>query len=201
METLTLTRSEQKTIDMLTRLAARQITVERTAELLGLSTRQVRRKLKRFVAEGVNAIPHGNRGRTPHNVLDPELCARIVKLAGKDGPYHRFNICHMRELLAVNDGIRIGRSTLHKLVYPKAIASDQTDPPQRGVVRRRRLRKAAAGMMVQIDGSPHDWLEGRGPRMCLMGAIDDADNRVLHLHFRANEDAAEYLIMKMPQGI
>lgn len=51
---------------MLTRLGAKQITTDRAAELLRLSTRQVRRKLKRFMTDGVGSIPHGNRGKTPH---------------------------------------------------------------------------------------------------------------------------------------
>ena len=190
-----MTRSEQRTIDMLTRLAADQLTVERTAEILGLSSRQIRRKLKRFLADGVNGVPHGNRHRKPHNALDPDIGARIVALASLGGPYHGFNVCHMRDLLAANDGIQIGRSTLQKILHPKPIAEPPPAKPARGVVRRRRLRKAASGMMVQIDGSPHDWLEGRAPRMCLMGAIDDADNHVLHAHFRPTEDAAGYLFL------
>ncbi|BDI31923.1 transposase [Capsulimonas corticalis] len=190
-----MTVSEQRTIDLLTRLAAHQITVERTAELLGLSSRQVQRKLKRFLAEGVSAIPHGNRRRKPHNILDPDTRTRVLALTSTGGPYHGFNVCHTRDLLAANDDIQIGRSTLHKLLHPKAPPEVKDAKPARGVVRRRRLRKAASGMMVQIDGSPHDWLEGRGPRLCLMGAIDDADNHVLHAHFRPNEDAAGYLWM------
>jgi len=180
---------------MLTRLGAKQITTDRAAELLRLSTRQVRRKLKRFMTDGVGSIPHGNRGKTPHNALAPETASRIVALAGVNGPYHGFNVCHMRDMLAINEGVTIGRSTLHKLLHPKPIAPFAEPKPPRGVIRRRRLRKPAPGMMVQVDGSPHAWLENRGPRMCLMGGIDDADNQVLHAHFRLNEDAAGYLYM------
>lgn len=180
---------------MLTRLAAKQITTERAAELLGLSTRQVRRKLKHFVADGVSSIPHGNRGKTPHNALAPETLARIAELTGQSGPYHDFNVCHTCDMLARTEGIVIGRSTLHKLLHPKPAVLPPEPKPARGIIRRRRLRKPAPGMMVQVDGSPHAWLEDRAPRMCLMGAIDDADNHVLHAHFRLNEDAAGYLYM------
>jgi transposase len=180
---------------MLTRLAAKQITTERTAELLGISTRQVRRKLKRFIADGVGSIPHGNRGKRPHNALDPEIAARIAKLTGEDGPYHDFNVCHTCDFLARDNGIVIGRSTLHKLLHSKPAAPIAEPKAPHGVIRRRRLRKSAPGMMVQIDGSPHAWLEDRAPRMCLMGGIDDANNHVLHVHFRPNEDAAGYLYM------
>ena len=48
-------------------------------------------------------------------------------------------------------------------------------------------------MLVQIDGSPHEWLEGRGPRLTLLAAIDDATGKLLGACFREQEDAAGYL--------
>ena len=136
---------------MLTRLIGNQITTERAAELLGLSIRQVRRKVKRYIADGVASIPHGNRGKTPHNALAPEAVARIAELTGKDGPYHDFNVCHTCDM----HGIAIGRPTLHKLPHPKPATPAAEPKAPRGPIRRRRLRKSAPGMMVQIDGSPH----------------------------------------------
>ncbi|MEO7717616.1 MAG: hypothetical protein ABIY70_15565 [Capsulimonas sp.] len=57
---------------------------------------------------------------------------------------------------------------------PKAPRAPKPPP-----TRQRRLRSGAEGMMVQIDGSPHDWLEGRAAKMCLIGVIDDATNGAL----------------------
>ncbi len=61
--------------------------------------------------------------------------------------------------------------------------------------RSRRERRGQAGSLIQIDASPHDWLEGRGPRLTLFAAIDDATGAVLALLFRAEEDAHGYFLL------
>ena len=194
MGTLILTDSDQLRSDILTRLKGGELSGVRAAQLLGLSVRQVRRLAASFAISGLASIPHGNRGKQPHNVLDPDVVVRILSLAGEGGPYHGFNVCHTQELLGERDGITIGRSTLHKLLHPKEILPVKTKP--KSVVHRmRRLREAASGIMVQVDGSPHDWLEGRAAKFCLMGAIDDATGEVVHGHCRPNEDAHGYLFM------
>jgi hypothetical protein len=194
MGTLTLTDSDQKRSDTLTRLKSGELSGVRAAVLLGLSVRQVRRLSSAFAVDGLASIPHGNRGRRPHNLLDPDVVVRILCLTGEHGPYHGFNICHTQELLREREEIIIGRSTLHKLLHPKAMVTVITK--NKAVVHRmRRLREAASGMMVQVDGSPHDWLEGRTAKFCLMGAIDDATGEVVHGHCRPNEDAHGYLFM------
>src|SRR5262249_7037919 len=60
--------------------------------------------------------------------------------------------------------------------------------------RSRRERKAAEGMMLQVDGSPHDWLEGRGPCLCLIGAIDDATGKVVGAMFVEAESTWGYFV-------
>jgi len=187
-----LTKSDQRCVDVLTRLINKSITLDRAAQLLGLSSRQVRRKRDRFLKRGVKSLVHGNRGKPPHNALPADRISRIRELSGPNGPYHDFNVCHMQALLAEREGLCIGRSTLQKLLHPKPSA---VPPAPRKVVRQRRLRSGAEGLMVQIDGSLHDWLEGRGPKMCLIGSIDDATGKVPHAHFQATEDATGYLLM------
>lgn len=187
-----MTKSDQRCVDVLTRLIDKSITVDRAAQLLGLSSRQVRRKRDRFLKQGVASLVHGNRGKPSHNALAAHMIRLILELAGPNGPYHGFNVCHMQALLEQRDGLRIGRSTLQKLLHPKPAA---IPPAPRKVVRQRRLRSGAEGLMVQIDGSLHDWLEGRGAKMCLIGSVDDATGKVPHAHFQATEDAAGYLVM------
>ena len=168
MGTVTLTDSEQRRSDILSRLISGVISGNRAAHLLGLSRRQVRRLAAGYVLSGMASLPHGNRGKRPHNALDPDVVARIGDLTCSGGRYHGFNVCHTRDLLSERDGIRVGRSTLHNLLHPKPLAP--TSVKAKAVIHRmRRLREGAEGMMVQIDGSPHDWLEGRAPRFCLLG--------------------------------
>jgi transposase len=190
MRTLTLTVSHQRRVDILTRLDARTLSGEEAAELLGVSSRQVRRLRTRLVQDGMAAVLHGNQGRAPTNRTAPPIVAQIRTLVGAGGKYHDLNVCHLQELLAQQEGIRIGRSTLDRLLKDEGLRHGRHDRPP--VKRRRRERKSAAGMLVQIDASPHDWLEGRGPKLALLGGIDDATGQVLALHFQPSEDQAGY---------
>jgi hypothetical protein len=114
-----------------------------------------------------------------------------VQLARKR--YRGCNQVHLTELLAENEGIVLGRMTVRRILAEVRIASPKTRRPPRH--RRRRERATAVGTLLQKDGSPHDWLEGRGPRMCLQAAVDDASGEVHGAVFRPQEDAAGYLMV------
>jgi transposase len=193
MRTITLNETQQRMVEILTRLKAGVLDVVTAAELLGVSARQVRRLRARFSAEGMAGVSHGNTGRVPANRTDPALRARIVALAGPDGKYHDLNVCHLQELLEREEQIVIGRSTLDRLLKQAGLRQPaKTAPP---VHRRRRLRRPAEGMLLQIDSSPFAWLEERGAKADLIGAIDDATGKVLFLHFRPSEDQVGYLLL------
>lgn len=180
-------------VEILTRLEAGALEVASAAELLGVSSRQLRRLRDRFRQEGFEAVIHGNAGRAPANRTDPTLLERILALAGPDGKYHDLNVCHLQDLLHQQEQIPIGRSTLDRLLRQAGLR--QKAKPSPPVHRRRRLRRPAEGMLLQIDGSPFDWLEGRGPKATLIGAIDDATGKVLFLLFRPTEDQIGYLLL------
>ena len=163
------------------------------AELLGVGARQVRRLRARFRQEGLAAVIHGNSGRRRPIAPIRPCVERILALAGPEGKYHDLNVCHLQELLEQEEQIMIGRSTLDRCSSRLGCASR----PRRAAARapRRRLRRAAEGMLLQIDGSPFDWLEGRGPKADLIGAIDDATGKILFLLFRPSEDQIGYLLL------
>jgi transposase len=193
MRTITLNPEQQREAEILTRLEAEALDVATAAELLGVSTRQVRRLRARFRQEGMAAVVHGNCGRPPANRTAPDVQAQILGLAGPEGKYHDLNVCHMQELLAHVEQIVIGRSTLDRLLRDAGLRHAVAAVPI--VHRRRRVRRAAEGMLLQIDGSPFDWLEGRGPQASLIGAIDDASGQVLFLLFRPTEDQVGYILL------
>ena len=184
---------QQREVEILTRLEAGAVDGVTAAALLGVGTRQVRRRLAGFRQEGFAVVIHGNSGRSPANRTDPGLYERILVLAGPGGRYHDLNICHLQELLDEEERIVIGRSTLDRLLKQAGVR--QKAKRARPVHRRRRLRRAAEGMLLQIDGSPFAWLEGRGPEADLIGAIDDASGRILFLLFRSSEDQVGYLLL------
>lgn len=193
MRTVTLNPKQQRAVDILTRLEAQTLGISDAATLLGVSSRQVRRLRKRFREEGFGVVIHGNSGRSPANRTDPALLDRISALAGPDGKYHDLNVCHLHERLYEDEQIKIGRSTLDRLLKQSGLRQKGKLPLQ--VPRRRRVRRPAEGMLLQVDGSPFDWLEGRGPKASLIGAIDDATGKVLFLHFRPTEDQVGYLLL------
>src|SRR5437588_4094104 len=108
------------------------------------------------------------------------------------GKYKGFNDQHLTEKLEQVEGIAIGRSTVQRWLRQEGVEAARHHRPPRH--RRRRERKPQAGLMLLWDGSRHDWLEGRGPMMCLVGAIDDATGEFLPgAHFTPQECSAAYL--------
>jgi transposase len=190
-ETITMTSREQQRAQVLTRLLVGDVTAGEAALLLGLSERQIFRLRAGYERDGPAALVHGNRGRVSPRRLDPALAERILVLARTT--YDGANDCHLAELLAEHEGIAVGRASLRRLLR----AAGQASPRRRRAPRHRsrRDRMPQAGMLLQVDGSRHDWLEGRGPRLTLVGAIDDATGRLTGAVFREQEDTAGYLIV------
>jgi transposase len=193
MRTITLSSQQQHDVEILVRLEAGALDVATAAELLGVSTRQVRRLRTRYRAEGLAAVVHGNQGCTPANRTDPAVVERMVQLAGPSGKYYDLNTCHLQEVLAREEQIEIGRSTLDRLLKQAGVR--QAAPVAAQVHRRRRERRAAEGMLLQIDGSPFAWLEERAAKASLLGAIDDATSKILFLLLRPSEDQVGYLLL------
>lgn len=166
-----------------------RLTAGDAAELLGLSVRHCLRLLAAFRRDGPAALVHGNRGRPAPNRLPEALRDQVVTLARTS--YVGFNHQHLTEMLAEEQGLALSLPTVRRWLIGAGIPSPRTRRPRKH--RRRRERMPQAGLLVQVDGSQHDWLEGRGPRLVLHGAIDDATNEVPAALFRLQEDAAGYL--------
>ena len=110
---ITLSKKQQRRAEVLNRILSGKITKDEASSLLELSRRQLNRVLGAYRLEGLPSLVHGNAGKVPVNTLS---VATIVALAGEDGKYHKFNVCHMCDLLADNEAIRLGRSTLTRLL-------------------------------------------------------------------------------------
>ena len=179
---------EQIRLRVLNEVEGGRLAVREAAGLMQVSARQARRLRAAYRREGAGGLAHGNRGRQPRNAVDAELAQRVVALAKER--YRGVNQQHMTELLEEEEQIRLSRSTVRRVLLRAGIRSPQTRrAPQH---RSRRERKPREGMLLQVDGSPHDWLEGRGPRMCMVGAIDDATSHVPGAVFRRQEDIQGY---------
>jgi transposase len=173
-ETITMTSKDQRRAWLLTKLLVGEVTTAEAAALLGLSERQVWRLRRAFERDGPAALVHGNRGRPPSRRLAEPVRDRIIELARTT--YDGANDSHLAELLAEHEGVEIGRSSLQRLLRGAGLARARRRRP--APHRSRRDRMPQEGLLLQPDGSRHDWLEGRGPRLTLGGPIDDATGRM-----------------------
>ena len=183
--------TEQQRVMVLTRAERGDLTGQEVGRLVGLSLRQVRRLLAAYRKEGVAALAHGNRGRAPVHRLSEGVRKRVVALA--QGPYRGLNHYHLQELLAEREELVLSRSSVWRILTGEGIRSPRRRRPPRH--RHRRARYPQEGMLLQVDGGRHDWLQGRGPYLTLVGAIDDATGTVPYALFRQQEDAHGYLLL------
>lgn len=177
-------------MEVINKVEAKQFTGKQAAERLRLSERQVRRLIAHYREEGAPGLVHGNRGRTANNRIPEETRVQVMELA--EGKYRDYNDSHFTEELAEKHGIAISRSSVRRIRREAGLGSPRKRRAPRH--RRRRQRREKAGMLLQTDGSRHDWLEGRGPWLTLIAYIDDATNEVLGATFREEEDAAGYFL-------
>jgi transposase len=191
MENIIVNRQEQQRGLVIAKVDRGILSVGEGAAVLGVSARQARRMLATYRQQGIAAVVHGNRGRASSNAVDEETRQAVVTLASTR--YVGFNQVHLTEQLGEVEGITLSRSSVRRILGAAGIGSPRTR--RAPTHRSRRSRYPQAGMLVQIDASPHDWLEGRGPRLTLFAAIDDATGELLALLFRAAEDAAGYFLL------
>jgi hypothetical protein len=162
---------ERIRLEALGRVKRGELTVVESAELMGVSLRQARRIWKRFKAQGDKGLVHKLRGLPSNRRLSPDVTDRAVKRHQER--YADFGPTLACEKLA-EEGLSLSPDTLTALLKERGLWQRAR---RRGRHRRRRERRACLGSMVQLDGSHHDWFEGRGPKCVLMVMIDDATNQ------------------------
>ncbi len=188
---VTLNQEEQRRVMVLNEVEKGMMTAKQAAAVMDVSLRQVRRLVAEYRNGGVAVLAHGNRGRKPAIAIEEELRQHIVELASTK--YSGFNHQHFTELLAEREDIFLSRSSVRNILLGSGIRSPRKRRAPKH--RSRRERYSQEGMLLQIDGSPHDWLEGRGSRMSLVGAIDDATGKVPYALFREQEDSQGYFVL------
>ena len=184
-----MNQKEQKRLVTLNEVEKKKLSMMKAAVLLQLSERQIWRLLAAYREEGAGGLAHGNRDRKPVNILPIELKEKVVLLASDK--YAGFNHTHFTEKLAECEQISISRSSVRNILLEKGLRSPHKRQAPRH--RSRRERYPREGMLLQTDGSPHDWLEGRGPQLCLIGAIDDATSKVPYALFQQQETTEAYM--------
>src|SRR3954451_19249803 len=190
MGTLELSQKERLRLEVLARVRAGEVTVAKAAGLLGLSLRQARRAWKRYRERGDAGLVHGLRGRPSNHQVDD--AAREAVLGLYREKYADFGPTLAAEKLAEADGHAVGAETLRLWLKAEGLWAGRR---HRKKHRSRRARRACLREMVQMDGSAHDWFEGRcpdRPRCALMVVIDDATVRVFCRFYAAETTAAAF---------
>jgi Winged helix-turn helix len=181
---------EWKRLSAVERVERGELKVWEAALLLGVSDRQVRRIRLAVEERGAGGVIHGNRGREPANRLTEAVQRRVKELLG--GKYEGFNDTHFAEKLREVEGVEVSRASVQRIRQGAGIRAARRRRARKH--RRRRERRAREGLMILWDGSRHDWLEERGPMLCLVAAVDDATGALLPgAHLVEQECAAGYL--------
>ena len=167
---------------VLAQVAAGKVTLRQAAHQLEVGYRQVRRLFQRYTTHGRRGMRHGNVGRRSNRAWPTAEQDTVLELirAHYSGPAtgvgQRFGPTLAAEHLWTEHGMLVPVPTLRRWLVGAGLWSRQRKARP---VHVRRPRRAAFGELLQMDGSFHDWFEGRGPRPCLMSLIDDATGTML----------------------
>ena len=174
-----MSSKELQRVEVLSRVASKALKLVDAAEMMQLSYRQTKRLWGRYQQQGAEGLKHGNAGRKSHRAKPERFRGKVLKLVrekygGEVG--ERFGPTLAAEHLGSEDGLEVDAETLRRWMLAEGLWTRQR---RRKAYRQRRERKAHWGELVQLDGSFHDWFEGRGPRGCLMNLVDDATGTTL----------------------
>ena len=164
---------ELRRMHVLRQTMEKKLTQVQAGTVLGLTTRHIRRLIERVKQAGDQGLAHQGRGKPSNRRIPDKVKTTVLTLYEKR--YADFGPTLATEKLAARHGITISDETLRRWLRAHGVEHfTRRKRPHRAW----RERKAHVGELLQLDGSHHDWFEGRGPRCVLMAYIDDASSRV-----------------------
>lgn len=164
---------ELRRVHVLRQTMEKQLTQVTAGTLLGLTPRHIRRLLARVKQAGDQGLAHRGRGKPSNRRIPEKVKAKALKRCEK--PYGDFGPTLAAEKLTERQGITVSAETVRGWLLATGVTHFQR---RKRPHRSWRERKAHVGALLQLDGSQHDWFEGRGPRCVLMAYLDDASSRV-----------------------
>ncbi len=184
-----MSTKEASRLRVLTLLEAGALSQKEAGHRMDVTPRQVRRMMKRYKAEGVSGLISKKRGRASNRKLSEESLIEVMDLIRQN--YHDFGPTLAAEKLREVHHLNLSVETVRKAMIKAGIwkakrGNDSVSHPMRE-------RRASFGEMIQIDGSPHDWFEGRGVYCTLLVFIDDATGRLTNLRFAPTETTLGYM--------
>jgi transposase len=180
-----LTMKEAHRYKVISEVKEGYLKVREAAEILGLSQRQIYRINGRVEKEGIEGVIHKSKGRNAPRWLTEKIRDKIDHFYKTK--YRGFNLTHLTEYLNDDEGIKVSRESVRQILLGKESYVKKRRHPKH---RRWREPSEREGQMVQFDTSDHDWhefcvlrLEGRGPKLYLIGGVDDATGNVAGAKF------------------
>lgn len=186
-ENISMSVAEINQIEILEKLLRKEIKQKRASQILGLSVRQIQRKLHRYKLHGTKSLAHKSRGRVSNNKVKQVVLDQAINLI--KAKYVDFAPTLACEKLSENHQLKLSVERLRQEMAKVGLWKVHTR--KRASYHGLRERRACSGELIQIDGSPHDWFEGRAPRCNLSAIIDDATGRIM-LSFSKVETAKDY---------
>ncbi len=185
---LTMSRKEVERLKIINQIETKVLTVEEGADLMGISSRQTYRVLKKIKEEGSAGIIHKLRGRKSNRGYPGELKDKVIEIY--KAHYSDYGPTLFSEQLVKTHKILVDHETIRKWLRAKAIT---TTMRRKRSHRKKRERRSCFGAMLQFDGSHHDWFEGRGTECCLINCVDDSTGKV-YLRFAVSENTQDVLL-------
>ena len=172
-EKIKMSIKELQKAEILLRVINKKISQIEASKLLRLSYRQTNRLVNRVRKGGIKALSHGNRGKESKRKISEDKIDEIIQIYQEK--YHDFKPTFACEKLLENHKIKISNEKLRQILIKRDLWIPRKHKNKN--CHTWRERRAYRGELIQIDGSPHRWLEDRlDQEFCLMGFIDDANN-------------------------
>jgi len=182
-----MSQRELTRLEVIQRVKQKTLKQRQAAELLSVSVRQVKRLCKAYQTSGAAGLISKRRGQPANNRLPETTINKAQQLLRSR--YHDFGPTLATEKLAI-EGVSLSVETVRQLLIGEGLWKAKA--VRRPVIHQLRAGRARLGELVQIDGSPHDWFEGRAPKCTLLVFVDDATSRLMYLQFVAAETTFNY---------
>lgn len=184
-----MSKAELNRVEVMTLRREGSISQAEAGRRLGLGERQVRRLERQFALQGAHGLRSLKRGVPSNHRTAPDV---IVAMIGTIREFYRdFGPTLAAEYLAEHHGVVLSKETVRKSMIEAKLWRPRRGPKAR--IHALRERRPCFGDLIQVDGSIHDWFEGRAPRCCLLVFIDDATSRLTQLHFVPAECTLGYM--------
>ena len=184
---LRMSQRELTRLEVIQRVKRKTLKQRQAAELLSISVRQVKRLCRAYQASGAAGLISKRRSRPSNNRLPDKTINKARQLLRTR--YPDFGPTLATEKLAI-EGLSLSVETVRQLLIGEGLWKAKS--VRRPVIHQLRERRARLGELVQIDGSPHDWFEGRAPKCTLLVFVDDATSRLMYLQFVEAETTFNY---------